>query len=249
MSKDTLKRFLKFVVRDSGYRKITATIDNLIYAKRRFQYSSNSDPRVLPFDWKSTNFNRIAILNLIANTMKAESYLEIGCSANDTFDSIPIDDKIGVDPFLGGNVRKTSDVFFKENHRAFDLIFIDGDHDYRQARRDLVNAFKVVNNNGVIVLHDMLPRSWLESHVPIVTPFAWTGDVWKLAFELINTKGIDFKIIKIDQGVGVIKVSRSDLDLNNQISISAENFSFYYENLHMLPIVEWHEAVEWLKNA
>lgn len=249
MFKDKLKMFLRFVVRESGYKKITEVIDYFLYSARRLQYSSNSDPRVLAFDWKSANFNRIATLNLIANTTRAESYLEIGCSGNDTFDSIPIRDKVGVDPFHGGNVRLTSDIFFENNNKMFDLIFIDGDHDYRQARRDLANSLKVVNRNGVIVLHDMLPRSWVESHVPILTPSDWTGDVWKIAFELVNTKGIDFKIIKIDQGVGVVKILGSDIDFSNQPSISMEKFSFYYDNLHSLPIVEWHEAVGWLKNA
>ena len=36
--------------------------------------------------------------------------------------------KIGVDPVSGGNLRMTSDHFFKENKEKFDLIFIDGLH-------------------------------------------------------------------------------------------------------------------------
>jgi len=243
-----LKILLKFIFGESMYRAITKWIDYIIYAKRRYKYSSKSDARALAFNWKSTNFNRIATLNLIACASKSQSYLEIGCSSNATFDSIPILDKIGVDPFYGGNRRMTSDAFFENNAKRFDLIFIDGDHDYRQARRDLTNSLRVINEGGFIVLHDMLPRNWIESHVPIVTPGAWTGDVWKLAFELIHIEGIDFRIIKIDQGVGVIKIKGSRISLGLDSFVSKSDFSYYYDNLQQLPMLDWHDAFAWLSD-
>ena len=43
-----------------------------------------------------------------------ENYLEIGCDKDSNFSKIKVKNKIGVDPIKGGNVRKTSDDFFKE---------------------------------------------------------------------------------------------------------------------------------------
>ena len=50
----------------------------------------------------------------------------------------------------------------------------------------------------------MIPRSWVEENVPRLQK-VWSGDVWKVALELIKTKGVDFFIIIADHGVGVIK--------------------------------------------
>ena len=50
----------------------------------------------------------------------------------------------------------------------------------------------------------MIPRSWVEENVPRLQK-VWSGDVWKVALELIKTKGVDFFIIMADHGVGVIK--------------------------------------------
>ena len=80
--------------------------------------------------------------------------------------NIPLINKIGVDPKNGGNVRETSDNFFKNNKKEFDVIFIDGLHVYEQCRKDIINSLKFLNRNGFIILHDMIPRSWLEENVP-----------------------------------------------------------------------------------
>ena len=65
-------------------------------------------------NWKEINYNRIALINLLLKDFNNPSYLEIGCNKNKLFDSIYVEDKIGVDPIAGGNVRLTSDDFFKK---------------------------------------------------------------------------------------------------------------------------------------
>ena len=64
-------------------------------------------------NWKEINYNRIALINLLLKDFNNPSYLEIGCNKNKLFDSIYVEDKIGVDPIAGGNVRLTSDDFKK----------------------------------------------------------------------------------------------------------------------------------------
>ncbi len=211
--------------------------------------SNHVDARSIDWGWGSVNYNRIALVNLLVSKYRDPSYLEIGCGANVLFDSVPVQKKIGVDPSSGGNVRKTSDAFFESNDIQFDVIFVDGLHTYEQVRRDVINAILSIRTGGWIALHDMLPSNWAEQHIPIVSIRSWTGDVWKVAFELSQTPGLEFKIIKIDQGVGVIKVIDKNAvlaDLGPMLRI--KEFSYFYENISRLPIVEWNDAQEWLRN-
>jgi hypothetical protein len=212
------------------------------------KWRHHADARTLDWDWSKTNFNRIALVNLLLSKFKDPDYLEIGTAgSNSLFDSVPVKRKYGVDPALGGNIRKTSDDFFKDNKIQFDVVFIDGLHTYEQVRQDVINSIKSLKDGGWIALHDMLPRNWIEQHVPIVSQGAWTGDVWKVAFELAQTEGIEFKILKIDCGVGVIKVIRQEVELKNLMGeLLPKEFSYYYDNLNKLPIIEWQEAQTWL---
>ena len=68
----------------------------------------------------------------------------------------------------------------------FDIIFIDGLHHYEQVKKDIINSLNCIEENGVIILHDCIPKSYLEQAVPR-SQHLWTGDVWK-AFVEIRTK-------------------------------------------------------------
>ena len=59
--------------------------------------------------------NRTEIVQNIINLKNFNSYLEIGTFKDELFNFVNCKTKIGVDPAYGGNVRKTSDQFFKEN--------------------------------------------------------------------------------------------------------------------------------------
>jgi hypothetical protein len=58
------------------------------------------------------------------------------------------------------------------------LVFIDGDHEYEQAKKDFFNTIKYVVNDGFMFLHDTLPpdESWRVPHR--------CGDVDRLRMEL-----------------------------------------------------------------
>jgi hypothetical protein len=159
---------------------------------------------IINIDWSKILYNRISFISVAIQKFKSCEYLEIGCASNICFGSIPLINKTGVDPENGGNIKDTSDNFFKNNKKNFDVVFIDGLHEYEQCRKDIINALKVLNKNGYIFLHDMIPRSWVEENVPRLQR-VWSGDVWKVALELIQTEGLDFFIIIADHGVGVIK--------------------------------------------
>ena len=208
-----LKIECKMKIRDHLKNLLIVKILRILYLKiYSLQFLYSFDSTKLDWEWNSIHFNRIALVNLIASKYKNCNYLEIGCANNALFDSVIANNKTGVDPSSGGTHRLTSDVFFKTNKKKFNLIFIDGLHTYDQARKDLINSIKVLKPNGCIVMHDFLPRSWEEHHVPIITTKTWTGDVWKLSYELKETEGIDFIIAKINNGVGLFKIGNKNLE-------------------------------------
>ena len=202
------------------------------------------------FDWKwgKKSFNRIAVVNRLiieAGGWEAK-YLEIGCNKNSLFHSVVAKEKVGVDPVRGGNKRMTSDQFFSQNEDAFfDVIFVDGLHHYQQVRKDVLNALDHTPVGGLIGLHDLLPGSWESQHVPRISSI-WNGDTWKISLELIKATGVEFAIVAVDHGVGVIrKVSATveipDLDLANC------KYDLFVENQPSLPIIEFEQLDSFLK--
>jgi len=94
----------------------------------------------------------------------ARSYLEIGVMYGDTF----IDAAKLVNRAIGVDVRNrlgsgyefyemSSDEFFKSFNGKIDVIFIDGDHRFEQAKKDFENSLKILNAGGTIILHDTDP--------------------------------------------------------------------------------------------
>ena len=113
----------------------------------------------LNYDW-SKQPSRTEIIQKIINLKKYSKYLEVGCDKNENFSKIMIEYKVGVDPLKGGTVRKTSDEFFKSNNEKFDLIFLDGLHTYEQTLKDIDNAIQIIEDEGIILVHDCLPKKY-----------------------------------------------------------------------------------------
>lgn len=189
--------------------------------------------------------HRLELIKLAIKKTNATNYLEIGCDKDQIFSNISVKNKIGVDPSRGGNVRTTSDEFFKSNKQKFDVIFVDGLHYYEQVKRDVENSLNVLKNNGIIIIHDMLPKNKLHTEVPIPTPFRkpWLGDVWRLGFDLMAQEDIVFNIVKIDSGCGILWKGNQ-----NPIKINAENnWDFYVNNYNKLPLKEFEDIEKELK--
>jgi predicted O-methyltransferase YrrM len=51
----------------------------------------------------------------------------------------------------------TTDVFFTQFHDPVDVVFIDADHCYESARKDFENSLKLLNQFGIIIMHDSDP--------------------------------------------------------------------------------------------
>jgi SAM-dependent methyltransferase len=179
------------------------------------------------YEWDEIHYNRMAVTNLLLTEKRGARYLEIGCAGNDLFDAVMAEEKIGVDPRRGGTHRMTSDAFFSTyDGGAFDLVFIDGLHLYQQVRRDLDGALRVLKPGGWIAIHDMLPRDWLEEHVPQIRTRGWTGDGWKVAFELLASPDVEFP------------------DLS--ATLRDERFGYLFRHFALLPVVGYHQAAAWI---
>lgn len=183
--------------------------------------------------------HRLELIQWSIEKTNAKSYLEIGCNKDEIFSNIFVNEKIGVDPFRGGNYRMTSDEFFAANNKQFDVVFVDGLHEYSQVTRDVNNSLSVLSDNGIIIIHDMLPRTEDQAIYPMPkNQHTWLGDVWKLAFDLSIRSDITFNIVLIDQGCGIITKRKNKNLQDFNIDYSWE---YYLKNWQKLPLISFEE--------
>lgn len=193
--------------------------------------------------------SRIEIVKNIIKLKQYKSYLEIGTFKDDLFSNIVCEDKIGVDPVSGGNVRKTSDEFFADNTKKFDLIFIDGLHHYDQVKKDILNSISILESNGIILMHDCMPRDYYYQAVPR-SQFNWNGDTWKAFLEIRSNDNYDSYCCYADEGIGVIlkRPNKNKLNLNIE-KFKNFNFNFYVENYQkFLNLIEYEELIKIVKS-
>ena len=177
---------------------------------------------------------RHEVVNTIIDTYNYNSYLEIGVENGITFKNIKLDmvNKVGVDPdptYKEENIiLKTSDVFFKENNKIFDIIFIDGMHQLEYVYNDFFNSINCLTPKGSIVIDDVLPMNEREQYkVPIKHYYnngilkygeSWTGDVWKFIYFLLLHYQFDFSVYNFTNGYrGMIHIYNFKNEINDEI--------------------------------
>ena len=193
------------------------------------------------YDW-SKYPTRFEIIQNIIDFKKYKSYLEIGCDRNQSFSNINIDKRVGVDPVEGGTHKMTSDDFFSNNNDKFDIIFIDGLHQYEQVIKDVKNSLNCLTKNGIILLHDCLPRTLWNQVYPRINS-DWNGDVWKAIVECRTYENIDTYTCIADRGIGVI-VPRKNMNklILNKNDFKRLKYKDYYQNHeHYMNLIEHHD--------
>ena len=176
---------------------------NIFFFKRLFYYFYGEKFfKRLNYNW-SKYPSRIEIIKKIIIRENYKSYLEIGCDNDENFSQISIENKVGVDPLRGGTLRMTSDQFFTNNKKNFDMIFLDGLHTYEQTIKDIDNSLKYLNEKGVIIIHDCLPKKIWNQIVPRIYGH-WNGDVWKAIVHSRTYEFADTYTCKADHGLGLI---------------------------------------------
>lgn len=133
------------------------------------------------------------------------SYLEIGVHHGTCFNKVHCKEKIGVDPAGGTTYKMTSNQFFDQNDKLFDIIFIDGLHLSEQVYKDILNSLKFLKENGTIVVHDLNPPNEMAQKREKIQN-CWAGDCWKAWVRLREERDdLEMKVFDMDvTGCGVI---------------------------------------------
>lgn len=170
---------------------------------------------------------RIELINYFIKKYNYKTYLEIGVQQGISFKGVdlPVENKVGVDPDLNSRatVYMTSDGFFAQNDKKFDIIFVDGLHECEAVYRDIINSLDILNEGGVVICHDMNPLSKEAQQVPRIQKL-WNGDCWLAWMRLrLNNPELSMAVVDIDHGCGVIKKG-------SQETLTIDKF-LTYENL------------------
>ena len=102
---------------------------------------------------------RTDIINALIAKYGYKSYLEVGTQdPKSNFDLITAEHKVSIDPFPRGEVTfvGTSDEYFDSisDDVKFDIIFIDGLHEYGQLTKDCNNYYSKLKEGGIFAGHD-----------------------------------------------------------------------------------------------
>lgn len=174
---------------------------------------------------------RTEIIQKFITKRNYKSYLEIGTYRNVNFDKITIDNKVSIDPDpeAKATYQMTSDEFFAVNKDKFDIVFIDGLHEHNQVYKDIQNSLKVLNPNGVIILHDCMPKNekmqlWDNKSHQFEE---WTGDTWKAYYKALNEINYKVYVLDTDYGCGVIDTSKPKQRLAHIVDMEELTYQDY----------------------
>lgn len=148
---------------------------------------------------------RIDFINHVIQKMDYKTYLEVGVYLGEVFNTIQIEKTgVDIDCNLPDVLKLTSDEFFEGNTNLYDIIFIDGDHNYEQVKKDVDNALECLTPNGMVLMHDTCPTK--ASHVGVKTHegMEWCGQAFELAVKCYNAPWFDVITWNKDFGVSVI---------------------------------------------
>lgn len=165
--------------------------------------------------------NRTSLINKFIEERKFLSYLELGVYDKSTFNSIRCLNKKCVDFKYPADYQMSTDDFFKINKDTFDIIFIDANHTEQFLSRDIQNSLKILNKNGLIILHDVNPPdefSQIDSNNLYQT-------AWKAFVKFRFTSEYLTYSYPTDCGLGVIDISEKS-NIQNAYQINLENLQY-----------------------
>ena len=199
---------------------------NIKYKFKKFLYLFYGEKffKKKRYDWGKYP-KRFEIIQDIIDFKKYDSYLEIGCDKNQSFSNIKIKKRVGVDPVEGGTHKMTSDQFFSINKDNFDIVFIDGLHEYSQVMKDIKNSLRFLNKEGIILLHDCLPRTIWNQITPRLNS-DWNGDVWKSIVHCRTLENIDTYTFIADRGIGLIFPRKNNNLVKFEKKVNFKNLTF-----------------------
>jgi Methyltransferase domain len=203
-------------------KKIPERIWRRIYMKFR-----RIKRRVLiEFEEQPTQFGKADLIYLISTRQRLWNYLELCTTTSgiaywdivrwrydssrrlmyncpDNFaDGLPIDFKI--DNFdISLALHK-----LKMDADKIDICLVDGFHTYDCALRDLKCSFDLLEDGGVLVVHDLVPRSEALA-TPTYIKGVWNGVSYIAFLDFVLARDdLDYCTVDIDEGCGIIVKNR-----------------------------------------
>lgn len=138
-------------------------------------------------------------------------YLEIGIFDPDrNFNHIKAGYKLGLDikRFAAPDILEmaSDDFFFVYKGPNFDVIFVDGDHSYKQVKEDVVNALSFLNPGGFVIMHDCNPQTRDAAAPEKPSPNAtWNGEAYRVFLECRADPRLDCFCVDCDHGMGIVQ--------------------------------------------
>ena len=181
------------------------------------------------------------------NKFGFKRYLEIGLGeSGKNFAAVHCEEKVGVEKDVTRTLAQTrtgedaifymaSDDFFDQYRkimRPFDLVFVDGWHSYQQTSNDIFNAFTMLNEGGVVVVHDCIPECDRDYDC-----------VWRSLLDLRVMGDFDFAVGDFNKGVAVIIKSPNTKILK---SCEVEYVEFKEREKELLRLVTAEELEKWI---
>jgi predicted O-methyltransferase YrrM len=157
----------------------------------------------------------IPFLKEIVLKTRTKNYLELGIGRGGTFAAVAdsVEKAVGVDVKdlssvikSGTFIMMSTDEFFEKNKDTFDFIFIDADHAFDQASKDLRNSMKILNKYGTIVLHDTDP----ENTDLLIRHFC--EDSYKIVNYVHDNFSDDWESVTLPIGVSGMTIIKRKLD-------------------------------------
>ena len=173
--------------------------------------------------------DKFELINRVIAHKQYSSYLELGLGeARETYDRIKCPFKLGIDnnPRTKPDFLGTTDDFFKQNTRTFDVIYIDAYHEYSQVNKDFENAVEALNPDGIIFMHDVGPEN-LENTKQTASGTAYIsfieirGNPNFNAFSYIFPSNDVLGIVKKEENKNILVYDQKDFDFyfNNKSNI------------------------------
>jgi hypothetical protein len=189
---------------------------------------------------------RIDLVKFCIEKQKSQSYLELGVHMGACFDQINVPYKIGVDIKPGssrGVEPCTTDEFFAQNKDKFDTIFIDANHSWPYASRDVQNSLKILNEGGLIICHDCSPDD--ASYASDENKKC--GNFYKWFCWLRTQPDVNCAVGNFDHGCGIIKQQPNE----KPIILPKDFRELTYEDLETnrkewLRLMSWDEITNWI---
>jgi hypothetical protein len=110
-------------------------------------------------------YNHSDLITELIKQLNSNVYLELGVYDGTTLSKVSryVNRVISVDikdiriEKVGEFHLKTTDEFFNNFNEMVDVIFIDADHNFESVKKDFINSLKILNEFGIIILHDTDP--------------------------------------------------------------------------------------------